>query len=156
MQIIQKTPNQLIVSHSPIRIWIVFTLGIMAGTALLVIPDSSPEESLGTQITAYILIALSGIQLFTPFRSIIWTFDKSDGSFLAEYKTVLTIKTLKYDLTEIKSIQIESKSDGEGEEIFGIKIKLGDKQELHLSPNFGISEFTARDGVRRMSSFLEL
>ena len=139
-----------------IEIWISCVFGIIAGATLLVTPSNSPEESLGAQITAFILIAWSGIQLFTSFRSIIWTFDKSDGSFLAEYKTVLTIKTLKYDLTEIKSIQIESKSDGEGTETFGIKIKLGDRQELHLSPDFILSEFTSKDGVRRMSSFLEL
>ena len=117
MRIIQKTPNQLIVSHSPIGMWIICTLGIVAGATLLVTPGNSPEESLGAQITAFILIAWSGIQPLTSFRSILWTFDKSDGSFLAEYKTILTIKTLKYDLTEIKGIQIESKSDGEGTKI---------------------------------------
>ena len=156
MRIIQKTPNQLIVSHSPIGIWISCVFGIVVGAILLVTPFNSPEESLGTQITAFILIAWSGIQPLTSFISILWTFDKSDSSFLAEYKTVLTIKTLNYDLTEIKGIQIESESDDEGTETFGIKIKLGDKQELHLSPNFRLSEFTAKDGVRRISSFLEL
>ena len=79
-----------------------------------------------------------------------------DNSFLAEYEKLLTTKTSKYDLIEIKYIQIESKSDGEGTETFGIKINLKDKQELHLSPDFRLSEFTAKDGVRCISSFLEL
>lgn len=120
MQIIQKTPSQLIIKYSPIGIWIIHTLLIMAGATLLAIPASSPEESLGTQITAYALIVWGGILLFTSFRSILWVFDKSDNSFLAEYEKLLTTKTSKYDLIEIKYIQIESKSDGEGTETFGI------------------------------------
>ena len=63
MQIIQKTPNQLIVKHSPIGIWIIYTLVIVAGATLLAIPGNSPEESLGTQITAYVLIVWGGILL---------------------------------------------------------------------------------------------
>lgn len=120
MQIIQKTPSQLIIKYSPIGIWIIHTLLIMSGATLLAIPANSPEESLGTQITAYALIIWGGILLFTSFRSILWVFDKSDNSFLAEYEKLLTTKTSKYDLIEIKYIQIESKSDGEGTETFGI------------------------------------
>lgn len=81
MQIIQKTPSQLIIKYSPIGIWIIYTLLIMAGATLLVIPSNSPEESLGTQITAYALIVWGGILLFTSLRSVLWVFDKSGQLF---------------------------------------------------------------------------
>lgn len=81
MQVIQKMPSQLIIKCSPIGIWIIYTLLIMAGATLLVIPANSPEESLGTQITAYALIVWGGILLFTSLRSVLWVFDKSGQLF---------------------------------------------------------------------------
>lgn len=81
MQVIQKMPSQLIIKCSPIGIWIIYTLLIMAGATLLVIPSNSPEESLGTQITAYALIVWGGILLFTSLRSVLWVFDKSGQLF---------------------------------------------------------------------------
>lgn len=81
MQVIQKMPSQLIIKCSPIGIWIIYTLLIMAGATLLVIPANSSEESLGTQITAYALIVWGGILLFTSLRSVLWVFDKSGQLF---------------------------------------------------------------------------
>ena len=81
MQVIQKMPSQLIIKCSPIGIWIIYTLLIMAGATLLAIPANSPEESLGTQITAYALIVWGGILLFTSLRSVLWVFDKSGQLF---------------------------------------------------------------------------
>jgi hypothetical protein len=52
---------------------------------------------------------------------------------------------------------IESKMTGEdGTRSFGIELLLTGGERLHLCPSFNLSEFTAKDGVRRISSFLDL
>ncbi len=155
MRIVQTTPKQLVVKHFPVRIWVISSLVMIVGATLLVIPTSSPEEDLNAHVSAYAVITWGIIMILTSSRSIIWTFDKAANYVLIEYRKIVTIKRLKYTLTEIQTIQVETTLDGEGAEIFGIELVLEDNQSFHLCPSFSLSEFAARDGVRYISRFLE-
>jgi hypothetical protein len=124
---------------------------------LFAVPPPSADEALSAQVVAYVFIAW-GVGTLLSGKSITWTFDKSDNSFLIQSQILFVTQTLKYALTEIDKVQIESKPTGDDGEtcIYGIKLLLTGGDRLHLCSSFGLSEFTAKEGVRRISNFLEL
>ncbi len=120
-------------------------------------PTPSADEHLNIQVYACIVTALGVFTLLTSGRFITWKFDKSDDSLLIQSRILFVTQTLKYTLIEIDKIQIESKMTGEdGTHIFGIELLLKGGMRLHLCPSFNLSEFTAKEGVLRISSFLDL
>lgn len=157
MRIEQKTPTQLIAKNSPCGTWLGSGVLVVLGASLFAVPPPSADEALSAQVFAYVFIAW-GVGKLLSGKSITWTFDKSDNSFLIQSQILFVTKTLKYPLTEIDKVQIESKPAGEDGETytFGIKLLLTGREQLHLCSGFGLSEFTAKEGVRRISSFLEL
>jgi hypothetical protein len=157
MRIEQKTPTQLIAKNPPCGTWIGSSVLVMLGASLFAVPPPSANEVLSAQVVAYVFIAW-GVGTLLSGKSITWTFDKSDNSFLIQSQILFVTQTLKYALTEIDKVQIESKPTGEGGETYtyGIKLLLTGGKRLHLCSGFGLSEFTAKEGVRRISSFLEL
>lgn len=158
MRIEQPTPTQLTAKNSPCGTWLGFSVLVMLGASLVAVSPPSADEAPIVQVSAYALIAWGVGTLLTSGRFITWTFDKSDNSFLIQSRILFVTKTLKYALTEIDKVQIESKMTGEDGETytFGIKLLLTGGEQLHLCPSFGLSEFTAKEEVRRISSFLEL
>jgi hypothetical protein len=122
---------------------------------MFAIPQPLTEEALSIQVCAGVVIGWGVIKLLTSGRFITWTFDKSDGSLLIQSRILFVTKTLRYELTEIEQVQIESKIL-EDVPIFGIELLLTRRKILHLCPSFNLSEFTAKEGVRRISSFLDL
>lgn len=157
MRIEQQTPTQLIAKNSPCGTWLGSSVLVMLGASLFAVPLPSTDEALGVQVSAYVFIAW-GVGTLLSGKSITWTFDKSDNSFLIQSQILFVTQTLKYALTEIDKVQIESKPTGDDGETYtyGIKLLLTGGERLHLCSGFGLSEFTAKEGVRRISSFLEL
>ncbi len=119
---------------------------------MFAIPNSSTGEELSPQVCAGAVICLGIIKLLTSGQFITWTFDKSDKSLLVQSRILFITKTLRYTLAEIETVQIESKMLEDGE-TFGIELRAAGK-DLRLCPSFNLSEFTAKEGVRRISSFL--
>ena len=128
----------------------------MIRASIFAVPATSAEEHLNVQIYAYAFITLGLVTLLTSGKFVVWTFDKSDNTFLIQSRTLFVTKTLKHELTEIDKVQIESKLMEDGTYTFRIKLLLIGGEQLHLCPGFNLSEFTAKEGVRRLSSFLDL
>jgi hypothetical protein len=125
----------------------------MLGASMFTVPTHSTDE----EVYAYVFIAYGVLMLLTSGRFITWTFDKSDRSLLIQSQILFINKKSKYALKEIDKVQIESEMTGEdGTRSFGIELLLIGGERLHLCPSFNLSEFTAKDGVRRISSFLDL
>ena len=152
MRIVQLAPTQLIAHNSPFGSQLGASLLLILGVSIFAIPNSSAGEELSPQVCAGAVIGLGIIKLLTSGRFITWTFDKCDNSLLIQSQILFITKTLRYTLAEIETVQIESKMLEDGE-TFGIELRVAGK-ELHLCPSFNLSEFTAKEGVRRISSFL--
>jgi hypothetical protein len=156
MRIVQKTPTQLIAQNSVFGIWLGSGLLVVLGVSIFAVPVTSADEQLNLQVYAYVFIALGVVTLLTSGKFITWTFDKSDDSLTVQFRVLFVTKTSKYSLKEIEKVQIESKMTGDGgTDSFGIELMLIGGEQLHLCPNFNLSEFTAKEGVRRLSSFLD-
>ncbi len=124
---------------------------------MFAVPESSADEDLSVRVCACAVIALGMFMLLTSGRFITWTFDKSDDSVLIKHQILFITKTFRYTLAEIGNVQIESKMTGEdGSHTFGIELLMTGGKQLHLCPSFNLSEFTAKEGVRRISGFLNL
>jgi hypothetical protein len=154
MRIVQQSPTQLMAHNSPFGIRLgCYGLFVILGASMFAVPTHSTDE----EVYAYVLIAYGVLMLLTSGRFITWTFDKSDGSLLIQSQILFITKKSKYALKEIDNVQIESEMTGEdGTRSFGIELLLIGGERLHLCPSFNLSEFTAKDGVRRISSFLDL
>jgi hypothetical protein len=155
MRIIQQAPTQLTAHNSPFGSRLGSSLLLILGVSMFAIPNHSVGEDLSPQFCGGVVICFGVIKLLTSGRFITWTFDKSDNSLLIQSRILFITKTLRYTLAEIEIVQIESKMLEDGE-IFGIELLLAEKDRLHLCPSFNLSEFTAKEGVRRISSFLNL
>jgi membrane protein YdbS with pleckstrin-like domain len=155
MRIVQHAPTQLIAHNSPFGIRLGSSLLLILGALMFAIPMPSVNEGLSGQACGCIIIVLGIFLLLTSGRFITWTFDKSDDSLLIQSQVLFITKVLKYPLTEVSNVQIESKMM-EDDYIFGIELLLKGGKRLHLCPSFNLSEFTAKEGVRRISSFLDL
>ena len=118
-------------------------------------PKPVLEEGLSIQFCANVVIGLGVIKLLTSGRFVTWTFNKFDDSLLIQSRILFITKTLKYTIKEIDKVQIESKMLEDGY-TFGIELLLTGRERFHLCPSFNLSEFTAKEGVRRISSFLDL
>lgn len=156
MRIVQPTTTQLKVRHSPESVWIGCMLLSIVGLSIFSTQTISPDEYLITHIYAYSCIALSLILLLTSGRTITWIFDKSDNSLFVRSSTVLGAKTEKYSLTEISRAQVESKLTDSGDKTFRIELVLVGGRKLQLPRAYTLSESLAKDGVCRISNFLEL
>jgi hypothetical protein len=154
MRIVQPAPTQLIAHNSPFgsRLGSIFLL--VVGVSIFAIPNSSTGEDLSPQVCAGAVIVWGTYTLLTSGRFITWKFDKSDNSILIQSRILFITKTLRYTITEIETVQIESQMLEDGE-IFGIELRIAGKS-LHLCPSFNLSEFTAKEGVRRISTFIAL
>ena len=155
MKIVQPAPTQLIAHNSPFGSQLGSSLLLILGISMFAIPNPSADEYLSTQFCAGVVICFGVIKLLTSGRFITWTFDKSDNSLLIQSRILFITKTLRYTLAEIETVQIESKMLEDGE-TFGIELLLAGKDRLHLCPSFNLSEFTAKEGVRRISTFIAL
>lgn len=156
MRIVQKTPTQLIDQNSVFGIWLGSSLLVMLGVSIFAVPAPSTDEYLNVQIYAYAFIALGFVTLLTSGKFVVWTFDRTNNSLIIQSRVLLITKTSEYALTEIDHVQVESKSTGDGTSTFGIKLLLRGGEQLHLCPSFNLSEYTAKEGIRRLSSFLGL
>jgi hypothetical protein len=155
MKILQPSPTQLIAHNSPFGSQLGSSLLLILGVSMFAIPNPSEGEYLSTQFCAGVVVCFSVIKLLTSGRFITWKFDKSDNSLLVQSQILFITKTLRYTLAEIETVQIESKTLEDGE-TFGVELLLAGKDRLHLCPNFNLSEFTAKEGVRRISTFITL
>jgi hypothetical protein len=155
MKILQPSPTQLIANNSPFGSQLGSSLLLILGVSMFAIPNPLEGEYLSTQFCAGVVICFSMTRLLTSGRFITWKFDKSDNSLLVQSRILFITKTLRYTLSEIETVQIESKTSEDGE-TFGVKLLLAGKDRLHLCPSFNLSEFTAKEGVRRISTFIAL
>jgi hypothetical protein len=157
MRIVQQSPTQLMAHNSPFGSRLGSSLLVMLGASIFAVPTSLANEHLNVQVYAYVFISLGVVALLISGRFITWMFDKSDDSLLIQSQILFITKKSKYALKEIDKVQIESEMTGEdGTLSFGIELLLIGGERLHLCPSFNLSEFTAKDGVRRISSFLDL
>jgi hypothetical protein len=155
MRIIQQAPTQLTAHNSPFGGRLGSSLLLILGLSMFAIPNHSVGEGLSPQFCGGFFICFGVIKLLTSGQFITWTFDRSDNSLLIQSRILFITRTLRYTLAEIETVQIESKMLEDGE-IFGIELSLMGEKRVHLCPSFNLSEFTAKEGVRRISSFLDL
>jgi hypothetical protein len=155
MRIIQQTPTQLTAHNSPFGSRLGSSLLLILGVSMFAIPNHSVGENLSPRFCGGVVICFGVIKSLTSGRFVTWTFDKSDNLLLVQSRILFVTKTLRYTLAEIETVQIESQMLEDGE-TFGIELLIAGKDRLHLCPSFNLSEFTAKEGIRRISTFLSL